>query len=74
MLKHYMKGLMVFLLQLDAFSMFDNLYPGADSAISGIVTLLAAAQALAKVSHEEEMPLPIMYSLFNGVSLIKCYF
>ena len=50
------------------FSLFDNLYPGADAAISGIVTLLAAAQALAYPSHTEPMDKPIMYSFFNGVS------
>ena len=58
----------VFFLKLDAFSLFDNLYPSADSAISGIVTLLAAAQALAEASHTGKLDKPIMYSFFNGVS------
>ena len=51
--------------------MYDLIYPSADSSVTGIVTLLAAAQALQK--HKDmlsQADKTIMYSLFNGVSLV----
>ena len=55
--------------QMDSFSMFEDMYPSADSAVTGIVTLLAAASALGKVKNRIDPSLhkPIMFSFFNGV-------
>lgn len=55
---------------MDSFSMFENIYPAADSSVSGIVTLLAAASALGKVKDtiDPETSKPIMFTILNGVS------
>ena len=56
---------------MDAFSMFEDVYPSADSAVSGIITLLAAAEALGKVKDTMD-PVndkPIMFTFLNGVSI-----
>ena len=59
------------LFQRDTFSMFDQLYPGADSAISGLVSLLAAAEAIGKVKEElREDSKPIMFTVFSGVRFL----
>ncbi len=51
--------------------MFYDIVPSADSAAAGIVTLLAAAQALSNVSQlQDSSSLPIMYDFFNGVSSV----
>ncbi|XP_076341485.1 nicastrin-like [Tachypleus tridentatus] len=38
--------------RIDTFSLFDNAAPGADSAVSGLVTLMATANALASLRKE----------------------
>lgn len=55
--------------RLDTFSMFDGLSPGADSAVSGFVTLLIAAQMLnqLKVSQQPQfVQNNVLFALFNG--------
>ena len=48
--------------------MFDGVYPSADSAISGLVTLLATAQALGRVKEEfKGSDRRLMFMFFNGV-------
>ena len=55
--------------QLDAFSLYDGLAPGADSAATGIVALLAVAEALGQVKELfTDADRPIMLSFFHGVS------
>ncbi|XP_018086995.1 nicastrin isoform X2 [Xenopus laevis] len=50
----------------DGHSFFWNLAPGADSAVSGFVTLLAAAEALHKLNDTQDLPRNIMFVLFQG--------
>ena len=52
--------------------MFEDIYPSADSAVTGIVTLLAAAEALGKVkdSIKPETHKHIMFTFLNGVSTL----
>ncbi|KAL1471807.1 hypothetical protein MTO96_023464 [Rhipicephalus appendiculatus] len=55
--------------RLDTFSMFDGLAPGADSSVSGFVTLLIAAQMLnqLKVAQKPEFEKNnVLFVLFNG--------
>ena len=63
--------------QMDAFSMFEDVYPSADSAVSGIVTLLAAAEALGKVKAsidpESEDYKPLIFTFLNGVCIDICF-
>lgn len=40
------KSVIIVAARMDAASMFDNISPGANSAVSGLVTLMAAAEAL----------------------------
>ncbi|XP_071515455.1 nicastrin [Panulirus ornatus] len=40
------KSVVIVAARMDAASMFDNISPGANSAVSGLVTLMAAAEAL----------------------------
>ena len=59
----------VLLPQLDTFSLYDGLAPGADSAATGIVALLAVAEALGQVKEQfTDTDRPIMLSFFHGVS------
>ncbi|NP_001123711.2 nicastrin [Xenopus tropicalis] len=50
----------------DSHSFFWNLAPGADSTVSGFVTLLAAAEALHKRNDTQDLPRNIMFVLFQG--------
>ncbi|OQR73534.1 nicastrin-like [Tropilaelaps mercedesae] len=55
--------------RMDTFSLFDGLAPGADTAVSGIVGVLAAAEAIARHQADENVdPLEknILFALFNG--------
>lgn len=56
------------LLQLDSRSFFFDIAPGAESASSGLVALLAAAQALRNVTQEAQPNRTILYTFFQGVS------
>ena len=50
--------------------MFYDMYPSADSAVSGIVTLMAAAAAIGRVKKTMDLDTakPIMFAFLNGVS------
>ncbi|KAM9294561.1 nicastrin [Gastrophryne carolinensis] len=52
--------------RLDARSFFWNLAPGAESAVSALVTQLAAAEALHKVADAHSLPRNIMFTFFQG--------
>uniref|UniRef100_V9KKG2 Nicastrin n=1 Tax=Callorhinchus milii TaxID=7868 RepID=V9KKG2_CALMI len=52
--------------RLDSRSFFWNEAPGADSPVSGFVTLLAAAQALRKVTDIQDLPKNILFMFFQG--------
>uniref|UniRef100_A0A667YLQ2 Nicastrin n=1 Tax=Myripristis murdjan TaxID=586833 RepID=A0A667YLQ2_9TELE len=52
--------------RLDSRSFFWDVAPGAESAVSGFVTLLAAAHALHNVTQEAHPPRTILYTFFQG--------
>lgn len=54
--------------QLDSRSFFFDIAPGAESAVSSIVTLLAAAHALRNATQDAQPNRTILYALFQGVS------
>lgn len=61
--------------RIDTFSLFDNAAPGADSAVSGLVTLMATANALASLRkeiteklNEKNLTKNVLFILFNGES------
>ncbi|KAK2160163.1 hypothetical protein NP493_1662g00000 [Ridgeia piscesae] len=63
--------------RMDAFSFFlpsmtnspFHNVPGADSVVTGLVTLLAVAEAIGKVKHKiTKSDKPIMFTFFNGES------
>lgn len=59
---------------LDSFSLFDDISPGADSVVSGLVTLLSIAQTLASVREEIAQQSTkdefgdIIFAIFDGES------
>lgn len=57
--------------QMDSRSFFFDIAPGAESAVSGFVTLLAAAHALPKPTQEAKTNRTILYAFFQGVSFFK---
>lgn len=57
--------------QLDSRSFFFGIAPGAESGVSGFVTLLAAAHALRNVTQEDHPNRTILYTLFHGVSNVN---
>ncbi|XP_078525876.1 nicastrin isoform X2 [Lissotriton helveticus] len=52
--------------RLDGRSFFWDLAPAADSAVSGFVTQLAAAEALQKLPDSQMLPRNIMFVFFQG--------
>ncbi|CAN7980301.1 unnamed protein product [Ixodes pacificus] len=55
--------------RIDTFSLFDNLAPGADSSVTGMVTLLVAAQMLKQLrdAHPADTPKKnVLFLIFNG--------
>ncbi|XP_008557145.1 nicastrin [Microplitis demolitor] len=66
-LKNKTESMILVIARLDASSMFDNISPGANSAVTGLVTLLATAYYLnllnATVEHTN-----VLFSLLNGES------
>lgn len=52
--------------RLDSRSFFWEVAPGTDSAVSGFIVLLAAAEALARTPDVESLPKNIMFLLFQG--------
>lgn len=70
-------------LQLDTMGIFHNEYPGADSPVTGLVTLLATAKALwsqRKFILNQPNSTDIMFAFFQGVScalpgfVLFCFF
>lgn len=55
-------------LQLDSRSFFFDVAPGAESGVSGFISLLAAASALKTVIQEAPPSRTIFYTFFQGVS------
>ena len=52
--------------------MFDKIYPSADSSVTGLVTMLAAIEALSgeETKHTlEQADKNIMFNMFHGVSM-----
>lgn len=62
------KSVIIVAARMDAATMFDNISPGANSAVSGIITLMSAAAAIFK--HKEEIinvsNKNILFILFQG--------
>ncbi|XP_047223656.1 nicastrin isoform X2 [Girardinichthys multiradiatus] len=52
--------------RLDSRSFFSDIGPGAESAASGLVTLLAAAHALRNATQEAQLDRTIFYTFFHG--------
>ncbi|XP_029380568.1 nicastrin [Echeneis naucrates] len=52
--------------RLDSRSFFSNVAPGTESAVSGFVTLLAAAHALRNATQEAQPNRTILYAFFQG--------
>ncbi|MEE6491504.1 hypothetical protein FKM82_016240 [Ascaphus truei] len=52
--------------RLDSRSFFWNLAPGAESTVSGLVTQLAAAEALHRLPDSQTLPRNIMFTFFQG--------
>ncbi|XP_061587896.1 nicastrin [Cololabis saira] len=52
--------------RLDSRSFFFDIAPGADSAASGFITLLAAAHALRNATQEGQLNRAILYTFFQG--------
>ncbi|KAJ8316120.1 hypothetical protein KUTeg_006134 [Tegillarca granosa] len=55
--------------RLDSFSLFENIYPSADNHVTGIVGLLAAAEALGKMKpaiKSKTGSKDILFAFFNG--------
>ena len=50
--------------------MFEDIVPAGDSTVTGLVALLAVAEAIGKVKrHLSENDRPIVFILFNGVNV-----
>ncbi|XP_021351331.1 nicastrin-like isoform X2 [Mizuhopecten yessoensis] len=63
------KSVIVAAARMDTFSMFENEYPGADSHVTGIVGLLAAAEAIGKVKERivnNTNSKDILFAFFQG--------
>ena len=60
---------------MDSFAMFEDNYPSADNQVSGIVALLAAAEAIGMVKEDiDQGDKDIMFTFFQGVSSSKISF
>ena len=56
---------------MDSYSLFEDIYPSADNHVSGIVALLAAAEAIRKhtgKAHFNDNTKDILFTFLNGVS------
>lgn len=62
-----------FVSQLDGRSFFWEQAPAAEGTVSGIITLLAAIQALSPVTQEAPPPRNIFFTFFQGVSVWCTY-
>ena len=63
------KSIVVLSARLDSFSMFDNISPGADSALTSVITLLSVADTLTKLKSElknKTKDRNVLFALFDG--------
>ncbi|GAB6019219.1 hypothetical protein CHUAL_000829 [Chamberlinius hualienensis] len=60
------RSVVVVAARLDSFSMFGNIAPGRDSAVSGIVALLAIAETLNRVFNSSVSDKNVLFLLFNA--------
>ena len=66
-----MKMFYLLVFKMDSFSMFEDAYPSADNQVSGIVAMLAAAEAIGKVKEAVELAdKDIMFTFFQGVRFL----
>lgn len=54
----------MFILQLDSTSFFHDIAPGADNDATGVIALLAAAEALGRLKHEVSFLALIKFAYF----------
>ena len=59
---------------MDSRSFFFEVAPGAQSAVSGFITLLAAAHALRDVTQQAPPNRTILYAFFQGVGYVHTVF
>lgn len=61
------KSVVMAVTRMDSFSMFEEAYPSADNQVSGIVAMLAAAEAIGKVKETvQQADKDIMFTFFQG--------
>lgn len=63
------KSVIIVATRMDAASMFDNISPGANSAVSGLVTLMIAAEAINNLKDEimkSETEKNVLFVIFQG--------
>eukprot|EP00105_Crassostrea_gigas_P015788 XP_011432903.1 PREDICTED: nicastrin isoform X2 [Crassostrea gigas] len=61
------KSIILAMARMDSYSLFENIYPSADNQVSGIVALLAAAEALRKYKdHFDNTTKDILFTFLNG--------
>ncbi|XP_045210180.2 nicastrin-like isoform X2 [Mercenaria mercenaria] len=63
------KSVIVVAARMDSFSMFEDHYPSADNHVSGIVALLAVAEAIGKVKdkiRDSNLTKDVMFTFFQG--------
>ncbi|XP_048778168.2 nicastrin-like isoform X2 [Ostrea edulis] len=61
------KSVIMAVARIDSYSLFENIYPSADNHVSGIVALLAAAEAIGKVKdHFNNNTKDILFTFLNG--------
>ncbi|XP_061189000.1 nicastrin-like isoform X2 [Saccostrea echinata] len=61
------KSIIMAVARMDSYSLFENIYPSADNHVSGIVALLAAAEAIGKVKHHfTNDSKDILFTFLNG--------
>uniref|UniRef100_T1JAP2 Nicastrin n=1 Tax=Strigamia maritima TaxID=126957 RepID=T1JAP2_STRMM len=65
---HTNKSVIFLTAKLDAASMFDGVSPGAHSTVTGLVCLIAIAEALSKHKEDFVSKMNVMFSLLNGES------
>ena len=70
---HHIERSTTLYFQLDAFSLFVDIVPAGDSTVTGLVTFLAAAEAIGKVKKQlVPVDKSIVFMLFNGVCVNCC--
>ncbi|XP_022324883.2 nicastrin-like isoform X2 [Crassostrea virginica] len=61
------KSIVMAVARMDSYSLFEDIYPSADNHVSGIVALLAAAEAIRKhKAHFNDNTKDILFTFLNG--------